>query len=275
MRKIISYIRIVLQAGAAVIYYWITRYNRYSKNPTKYPLDKRYKYARKVMSKVLRAFKVEYHVEGLEKVKALDSKCLFICNHHSDADPLVIADLLEKPVTFVAKEESLNFPFVGKVIKSIEGIPIDRKNVMNQLQEIKQIVGMIKNEEKPNVAIFAEGTRNKHPENDCLEFKGGSIKLGYMANVPIIPVAIYGTFRILSKKHFLRRYPIYVKFFDPITPEQYKDVQSVTMADQIRKDIDKQIDEYRTLDKRNVLLQHLPRRRKIKEIQIDYKKSMS
>lgn len=264
-RKLLSYIRILFTAGFPLLYYHLFYLRRYAKHPEKYPLEKRYKIAQKLMSKIIRAYKVELHIDGLDKIEKISDKVLFISNHQSEIDPLIYVSIMTKPVTFAAKQEALDMPFVGTAFKAIEGVPLDRANIMNQLGEIKRIVSTIKSEDKPNIAIFAEGTRNRHPENNCMEFKGGSIKLGYMANVPIVPIALYGTFRIFSIKHYLRRYPVYIKFFDPISPSEYKQITSVDLADKFKKEIDENVNRFRLLDKKEIFAQRLTKKRKLFE----------
>ncbi len=269
IRKIISYIRIVLEAGPMIIIKHFTRFLKYSKHPEKYPLKERYKHARKEMSKVCKAFRVDVHVSGLENVEALNGKVMFVSNHLSTADPVVLVSLLNKPVTFAAKKETLKMPFVGKVLLSIDGIPLDRGNIMNQLTQIRRIVEIIKSDNFANVCIFAEGTRNKQPQNPCLEFHGGSIKMAYMSNIPIIPISLYGTQRIFSAKHFLRRYPVYVNFGEPIYPSEFKNVTSIELADKLRHQIDEKVNKFRLLDKKEICAQRLTKKRKLYEIRDD------
>ena len=112
-------------------------------------------------------------------------------------------------------------------------------------------------------------SRNKEPQNHCLEFKGGSLKLAYMAKVPIVPFSTFGSFRVLEKKHYLKRYPIFVKIEKPITPEEYKDIQTITLADSLKERIDANVDSFRPRDKEAVYAQKLSKKRKEKETVCD------
>lgn len=247
MRKFFQYMRLVFTAGLPILFYDLFFLLRYSKHPEKYPLELRYRRVRKLILMVVHAFHVDLIVKHPERLN-VNERMLYVSNHHSEADPLIYIALNEKPITFAAKEESLKMPFVGTVVKVLSGIPLDRANIMNQIKEIKQIIDSIKNPEKPIVHIFVEGTRNRHPENDCLEFKGGSFKLGYMAGVSIVPLTIYGTFRLFSIKHYLKRYPVYVEVGEPITKEEYKPMPAVDLADRVKKYIDTKVDEFRYQD---------------------------
>jgi len=269
MKKIFQYLRVIFTGGIAIIHFYFWYFLRYSKHPEKYPLETRYKNIRKLMAYLIKCFHVDIHVEGLETVNNLKGKSLFISNHLSDLDPLLLVTLYNQPITFAAKKETMKMPFIGKGLKSIEGIPLDRSNIMNQIGEIRAIVSMIKDENKPNIAIFAEGTRNKIPTSKCLEFKGGSVKIGYMSNVPIVPVTIYGTFRIFSIKSYLKRYPVFVKFGTPIMPEEYKNIPSVELADMLRKQVDDNIKVYRQLDKIEVYKGKGSLLNKVRETSVD------
>lgn len=272
MRKALSYIRLGLTIGIMIIFYDLFYFKKYARHPEKYPREERYNRLRKLTLAIFKCFRVKLIVEGKEYLENNNEKVLYVSNHLSEADPLVLIALSEKPISFVAKKESLKMPFVGTTVKILEGIPIDRHNLMNQLSEIKKIVNYIKQVDGPNIVIFPEGTRNKKPEKPCLEFKGGSIKMGYMAKVPIVPISMYGTFRILSIKHYLKEYPLFVRIHKPIANEEYKEIQSVDLADQIASTINKDVDEFREKDLKEIYKQKgLGRKRRILEIKPDKK----
>lgn len=93
--------------------------------------------------------------------------------------------------------------------------------------------------------------------------------MGYMAKTPIIPVSIYGTQRILSIKHYLKKYPVYIKFGKPVMPEEYENIPSVDLADKFRNEINNNVDHFRYLDSLEVAKQKISRKRKMFEIQDD------
>ena len=267
MGKLLQYARCGLTVGIPIL--WSPTYiNKYIKHPEKYPLEVRWARIQKLIRRVLKVFRCDIHIEGQENLPK-DGRYLVISNHLSTFDALVYIAISDRPITFAAKEETLEMPFVGKIFKALNGVALDRKNVMNQLAEIKQIVNQIKDESMPLMYIFPEGTRNKEPQNHCLEFKGGSLKLAYMARVPIVPFSTFGSFRVLEKKHYLKRYPIFVKIEKPIYPEEYKDIQSVVLADSLKERIDANVDSFRPRDKELVYAQKLSDKRKAKETLCD------
>ncbi len=267
MGKLLQYARVGLTAGPSII--WSPTYIRkYIKHPEKYPMDVRWARIQKLIRKVLRKFRVDITIEGKENIPT-EGRFLAVSNHLSTFDALVYIAISDRPITFAAKQETLDMPFVGNIFKALNGIALDRTNVMNQLAEIKQIVNQIKDETQPLMYIFPEGTRNKEPQNHCLEFKGGTFKLAYMAKVPIVPFSTFGSFRVLDKKHYLKRYPIFVKIEKPITPEEYKDIPSIELADSLKARIDANVDSFRPRDKEAIYAQKLSLRRKEKETVVD------
>ena len=104
MRKFFQYVKIVLLAVPAILYYHLFYMIRYSRHPEKYPLEKRYKVARKEISYVIGLFKLDYHLEGMDQFVESNEKYLLISNHLSFFDPLMIIIKSEKPVTFIAKK---------------------------------------------------------------------------------------------------------------------------------------------------------------------------
>lgn len=272
MRKILSYLRIGLTAGVTVLYYNLRYFRSFSKHPEKYTFEFRYGKVRKMVLRVLRRFHVDFKVDGFNNFSDLNQKCLIVSNHHSDADPLIMVALHEKPITFISKKEAFDFPIVGNALRALGAFSLDRDNLMNQITQIRDIVAHLKDENQPNLLVYIEGTRNRHPEDGCLQFHAGTLKISKMANVPVVPVAIYGTSRILSSKSYLRKYPTFVEYMPKIEYYNYENFDTNLEAANLRKQIDKHLDEIRKKDLEHIYAQRLTRKRKALETIIDLKR---
>ena len=268
-RKFLQYLKIILIAAPVILYYHFFFMIRYSRHPEKYPLEKRYKVARKEISFVIGLFHLDYHLEGLETFTNSKEKSLLISNHLSFFDPLMIIIKSEKPVTFVAKKEVFKMPFVRQVAKALEVFPLDRDNIMSQLSEIKKIVTYLKDSNKPSVIIYIEGTRNKHPENPCLEFHAGTLKIAQMAGCPLMVASTFGGFRALSMHSCLRKYPVYFSIDEVISVEEAKKVTTNDLAGMLRKKIDSKVDYFRGLDIKYFENSKLSTKRKELETRVD------
>lgn len=232
----IHYGRAVAIAGLPIIGGYFAWMRKYAKHPEKYPFPERYKKVRKLLQKLSKGFNVTYHVEGLENVP--DEACCIISNHLSAFDPVSLIAVLDKPCTFVAKKELDNKPFASKVIRGMDGLFLDRKDLKQSLRIMMKVEASLKEKDK-NWIIYPEGTRNKDPLKNIKVFHHGTFRPAVKAGVPIVPVATYGTFRVLKRKPTFKEYPVFIKFLKPIYPEDYKDLTTEQIAKICHDEIEK------------------------------------
>lgn len=266
--KILRYIKVVIICAPVILYYHFRYALRFAKHPEKYSIEYRYKILRKEITFVLNRFKVNFDAENFESFSE-GGKKLIICNHLSNLDPLFLIAMSEKPITFVSKKEAFDFPFVGKLMRSIEAFSLDRANLMKQVSEIKNVIAYLKDESKPSVVIFIEGTRNKHPEEPCLDFHPGTLKIAQKAGVPIVLTSIYGTFRVLDKRSFLKKFPIYGSCIRTLSVEEVSDFNTVDASAWLKKEVDDRVDLLRAKDKKYILESKNTKRRKRLETLVD------
>ncbi len=264
----LKYLRLILLVGPRILFTFLFFINRYAKNPNKYPFELRYKRVRRLIIKVLEGFRIDYKVTNMAPYNAYDDKCVLVSNHLSDSDPLIYIALSEKPVTFVAKKETFEYPFIAKCLKAIEAIPLDRENIRNQITSLNKAIETAKNG-IPNVIIFAEGTRNRNPGTPTLEFKPGSFKVAQRAEVALFPISIYGSFRVFKGKINLKKYPVFVDFLDPIMPNELLEMKTTDLAIDLRNKVDEHINKNKPLDKKAIENLKISTKRKLALTQCD------
>lgn len=189
----------------------------YSKHPEKYPIDVRFAKFKKLSKVCVNIMKPNLEAHNLEYMNQHDGPFVGIANHRYYMDPFFIAHLSDRPVSFVAKKEVEKIPFVGRVLKSIDGYFIDREDLMSQVKLFKTIAERLK---KGDISyfIFPEGTRMKEKTRiQTLPYKDGSLKLAYWSNLDVIYLAHLGTETVFDKPlpghdHI----NITFKFFKPI-----------------------------------------------------------
>lgn len=267
--KILRYIKTILIAGPMIIFNHFVYFKKFAKHPDKYPLEYRFKKVQKEIRFVLKLMHTDYKFDNLDKFYNLKGKGLIISNHLSDIDPLILIANSEKPVTFISKLETFKFPFVGVIAKALEVFPLDRKNLMNQIGQIKNIVNYLKDPNKPSVIVYIEGTRNKKPENPCLDFHPGTLKIAMMAGVPLISVATYGTFRVLDKKSYMGKYLTQFKVLNIRDSKDLKDKNTNDLAIELKNEIDAEVDNMRKIDVEFLKTQRLTKRRREIELSVD------
>ena len=124
---------------------------------------------------------------------------LFVGNHQGNFDIPILLGYIEKPKAFIAKIELLKLPVISTWMKLMKCVFMDRKDVRQSVRAINEGVEVLK--DGYSLVIFPEGTRSK--DGSLGEFKAGSLKLATKSGVPVIPVTIKGTNKIMEKNSLI------------------------------------------------------------------------
>ncbi len=241
-----KYIVYVIKLLPVLIFDYFAWILPYSRHPKKYPLEKRFAKVQKLVKKVLKALKIDLDIENIELLNDSYIK-VFTPNHQSMADPLIFLALSNKPISFVAKIETKKMPIIGRVMRILEGKFLDRKDLRQQLNLLKEVEKSLINQEQ-SWFIFPEGTRNKDIEHVTInELHPGTYKIVLKSNVPLVPVVIEGTYRVLSTKTHQKRYVVHVSFLD-FDYQSLKIDNSVTLRDLVFKEMEQKIIELKQKD---------------------------
>ena len=224
--------------------------SRYGSHPDKYPIKKRYSKLKKLLKIITKRLGVYIDVSGLEKLPKT-GKYMMVSNHLSMFDPVAMINVLDEATSFVSKIETENYFAVNKAIKSIDGLFLDRKNLKQQLKIMMKLQEDLKAQNK-NWIIYPEGTRNEDPFSLVGEFHHGTFRPAVKANVPIVPVAIYGSQRVLKIKPKYKKYVVSISFLEPLYPDDYQTISTQEIANKVHSDIQRELSF--TLRSRNNLL---------------------
>ncbi len=123
---------------------------------------------------------------------------LFVGNHQSNFDIPILLGFVDYPKGFIAKIELLKVPILSTWMQYMKCIFIDRRDIRQSLRAINQGVNYLK--DGYSLVIFPEGTRSVNGELG--DFKPGSLKLAIKAGVPIIPITIKDSFKLMDKSNF-------------------------------------------------------------------------
>jgi 1-acyl-sn-glycerol-3-phosphate acyltransferase len=131
-------------------------------------------------------------VTGRENIQK-GSSYVIISNHRSYYDIFLIYGWLGIDIKWIMKKELAKIPGIGFGSKKVGHIFLDRSNsriALESLNEAKRkLIG------GTSVVIFPEGTRSSSPQVGT--FKRGAFKLAMDLGLPILPVTLKGTERIL------------------------------------------------------------------------------
>ncbi len=144
---------------------------------------------------------LEVEVKGEENLWS-NRPAVFIFNHQSKADVIIIARLLRRDIAGVGKKEIRKMPVIGQVMEAGGVVLIDRENTSSAIEAMQPLVDAIRNEQKC-VVIAPEGTRTVSPRLN--PFKKGAFHLAMQAGVPIIPIVIHNAGDVAPKGDFVFR----------------------------------------------------------------------
>lgn len=174
---------------------------------------------------------IELEVKGIENIPKEQS--VFIANHSSILDIIILLYTIDKKMGFIAKKEILKTPIIGYWLKKSKCVPLDRENPRTAMLAINEAVKNIK--EGSSMVIFPEGTRNK--EGKVGTFKKGSLKLATKAQVKIVPVSIDRASRSFEDTREFKPAKIKVIFGTPIDTINLSKEEEMNLADNIRNTI--------------------------------------
>lgn len=198
--------------------------NKPIKKPSKFHTFVYYLY----LSFLNRSFNIKFIVEGEDKLP--EGKCVFVMNHRSNFDPMLLAQKYKKRnILMVSKPGNFRIPIAGGVIHKMGYLAIDRDNDREALKVILKAVDYIK--QGYSIGIYPEGTRHKDGL-DLLPFRHGSFKIAVKANVPIVVTAIHNTQEI-HKNFPFKRTRVYLHILKTIYPEEYAGKTTAEISDEV------------------------------------------
>lgn len=120
---------------------------------------------------------------------------VFIFNHQSGIDMLLICKLLRRDVIGIAKQEMRSNPVFGPAFALAGTVFIDRFNRDKAIEALQPAVDALR--EGVSIAIAPEGTRSPTPRLG--RFKKGAFHLAMAARVPIVPIVFRNALDALPK----------------------------------------------------------------------------
>ncbi len=182
---------------------------------------------------LLKAAGIEVVVEATAAAKSVPG-AIFMANHTSAADIVVIFVALARDVRFVAKQELFWIPFLGWSMWLAGFIPVNREQKDKAREAFDRIGKRLK--EGISILVFPEGTRSRNGRLG--EFKKAGFLLAMRTGLPIVPVGISGARAVLGADGLLvRRGKIVVRIGDPVPSGGYSFAQRGEYVGKVRAEI--------------------------------------
>ncbi len=175
---------------------------------------------------------VRSRVDGMENIPP--GPCLFMANHTSGVDPLVVFVSMPRRIGFLAKQELFRIPLLGWAMRKAEFIPVDRSSREAAAASADLAVDQLRR--ATSMVIYPEGTRS--PDGRLLPFKRGGFLMAIRAGRPVVPITITGAERVLPKgEHWLRPGEIRLLCHEPIDVSKYSEKDREKLLERVRRQI--------------------------------------
>ena len=175
-------------------------------------------------------------VRGSENIPK-DGGVLFVSNHRSYFDILTGFGYTKKPLGFVAKYEMIHVPLLKQWMELVNCLFLNRQDIKQGLKTIIKGIDQVKS--GVSVWICPEGGRNMNLDvTNVKEFKEGSLKIAEKGKVPVVPVAIYGTYEIWEEHlPYMRKSKVIIEYGKPIVIDELPDAEKKKLGAYTRSKI--------------------------------------
>ena len=164
-----------------------------------------YNLMRKLTDEMIKGSGMELNIRGLENLPQ-KGPVLYVANHSSIFDAVVIVNIIEEPCIFIGKKEVSSMPLINKWFDALGCIYIDREDKRQSLECILKGINELKAGQ--SMIIFPEGTRTMGDE--MKPFKEGTFKLALKSGVPVVPIAIRNTDKVYEETKLIKRTSVYM-----------------------------------------------------------------
>jgi 1-acyl-sn-glycerol-3-phosphate acyltransferase len=117
---------------------------------------------------------------------------VYVPNHQSHLDILLLLAFLPGRTRFAAKQELWRHPVMAAILDTLGMVPIDREHPENSVELLNRAAAS-----GDSFVIFPEGTRSR--DGRLLPFKKGAFVLAIAAGLPVVPVTMRGTRRLMPR----------------------------------------------------------------------------
>ncbi|MFS2241192.1 lysophospholipid acyltransferase family protein [Microbacterium sp. OR16] len=122
-------------------------------------------------------------------------------NHYSEFDPLIVAIAVFRSgrlPRFMAKDSLFRVPVLGWILRKTGMIPVARASSASAAkQTLTQSRELVENGR--GVIVYPEGTLTRDPGMWPMRGKSGAVRLALTGDIPLIPMAQWGTQQIMGR----------------------------------------------------------------------------
>lgn len=219
----------IILTGIPLIVFYITVMSIYAAHPEKYDEYSCYALAQKLICLVKKRGRIDTEVYGTENLPAENGYMMY-SNHQGKYDALGIMAAHDKPCSVLMEYERSKIPGASQFIDLVKGKRLKKDDLRQQLGVINEMAGEVAAGRR--FLIFPEGGYDNN-RNQMQEFQAGSFKCAQKAKCPIVPVAIWDSYKVFEGKS-LKRVVTQVHFLSAIYYEEYAGMNTREISDMVK-----------------------------------------
>ena len=179
---------------------------------------------------ILMVLRMKVDTRGLEQAPK-EGRFLLVCNHLSLLDVLVLLLYFRgRELTFITKQENMDMFIIGKLMRRIQCLPLNRENDREALKTILKAISVVK-ENKASMGLFPEGTRSL--DGKLHHFRSGGFKIAQKCSVPIVICTIQNTQKVFRNFLHGKATPIPLHLVEVVGAEELKGITTVDIANRV------------------------------------------
>lgn len=160
---------------------------------------------------------VSIRVEGVENIDP-SRRYVVASNHLSQFDIPLLFHVLPLHGRFLSKKEVFRIPVVGRAMRTIGIIEIDREAGGGSSRRAITAGVKVAAERGYSLLVFPEGTRSR--DGNLLPFKKGAARIAIDTRLPLLPVILEGSDRIMrADSKWIHPGHVHVRVLEPIETE--------------------------------------------------------